>query len=105
MYNYKPRPLRSEPYKQFVKSLPCVCGCGRPSDDPHHVIDIGLGGTMGGKCSDMFIIPMARSCHNLLHKSPKNWEIRHGLQALHVLRTIEKAEASGWNWKAPGGMR
>ena len=90
----KANPTRSKAYRDFVKSLPC-CGCGAPAGDPHHIIDCGLGGTMGGKASDIHTIPLCRKCHDLLHYNVSGWEIHHGDQATHVLKTQIKAEAAG----------
>jgi len=91
---YKPNPTRSKAYRDFVKSLPC-CGCGGPSDDPHHIIDAVLGGGMGTKASDLHSLPLCRRCHNLLHHNAYEWEIQFGCQEAHVLRTQIKAEAAG----------
>jgi len=90
----KANPTRSKAYRDFVKSLPC-CGCGCPADDPHHIIDAGLGGTMGGNASDIHVLPMCRQCHTLLHKDVQEWELNHGDQCWHIIRTQIKAEAAG----------
>ena len=91
-YIFKDNPTRSKYYTDFVKSLPCY-DCGAPADDPHHVIDAGLGGKMGDTCSDLFTIPLCRTCHNKLHHDVEQWEIENDAQAVHVLRTIMQAEA------------
>lgn len=93
-YIYKQNPTRSKAYTDFVKSLDC-CSCGAPGDDPHHVVDCGLGGAMGGKASDLHTIPLCRRCHNLLHHDVEQWEVLHDAQAVHVLRTQALAEARG----------
>ncbi len=48
---------RSEEYKAYVRTLPCIV-CGGNSD-PHHEI----GGGMGIKGSDLFCIPLCREHH------------------------------------------
>ena len=93
-YLYKYKPTRSKKYINFVKSLPCVAS-NAPADWAHHVIDCGLGGVMGGKVSDLFTIPLTDAQHKLIHHNVKAWEERNGPQILHVLKTLEKAEAAG----------
>lgn len=88
------KPFRSRAYLDWVKSLEC-CGCGAPADDPHHVINAGLGGAMGSKPSDLFTIPLCRGCHTKLHESPVEWEDKHGLQWKWVALTIAEAVEEG----------
>lgn len=83
-----------EKYTQWVKSQPCCCGCGLPADDPHHIIDHGLGGT-GTKPHDIFTIPLTRKCHNELHDDVAAWEAKHGSQLFHLVRTLNKAFGIG----------
>jgi hypothetical protein len=52
---------RSESYKAYVRTLPCIV-CGNPSD-PHHEI----GGGTGLKGSDLFCIPLCRDDHQGYH--------------------------------------
>ncbi|WP_209639034.1 DUF968 domain-containing protein [Serratia sp. PL17] len=81
-------------YTQWVKSQPCCCGCKRPADDPHHIIDHGLGGT-GTKPHDIFTIPLTRECHDELHDDVDAWEAKHGSQLFHLVRTLNKAFGIG----------
>lgn len=83
-----------EKYTQWVKSQPCCCGCGRPADDPHHIVDLGLGGT-GTKPHDIFTIPLTRECHDELHEDVAAWEAKHGSQLLHLVRTLNRAFGLG----------
>ncbi|UNK26239.1 DUF968 domain-containing protein [Serratia plymuthica] len=83
-----------EKYTQWVKSQPCCCGCKRPADDPHHIIDHGLGGT-GTKPHDIFTIPLTRECHDELHDDVAAWEAKHGNQLFHLVRTLNKAFGIG----------
>ena len=83
-----------EKYTQWVKSQPCCCGCGLPADDPHHIIDHGLGGT-GTKPHDIFTIPLTRKCHNELHDDVAAWEAKYGSQLFHLVRTLNKAFGIG----------
>ncbi|ELI4382539.1 DUF968 domain-containing protein, partial [Salmonella enterica] len=66
-YMRKPKMQRLElpEYTRWVKRQPC-CGCGNASDDPHHIIDHGFGGT-GTKACDLLVIPLCRVCHDALH--------------------------------------
>ncbi|TBM25390.1 DUF968 domain-containing protein, partial [Hafnia paralvei] len=67
-----------EKYTRWVKTQKC-CGCNKPADDPHHVINHGLGG-MGTKTHDLFVLPLCRRCHDKLHKDVATWEQKHGDQ-------------------------
>ncbi|WP_433961879.1 DUF968 domain-containing protein, partial [Escherichia coli] len=52
----------NEKYTRWVKTQPCAC-CGKPADDPHHLIGHGQGG-MGTKSHDIFTLPLCREHHN-----------------------------------------
>lgn len=58
----KIKPIRSQPYLAFIRTVPCVA-CHQVSDaEPHHVqLD---GGIIGGKCSDLWTIPLCREHHD-----------------------------------------
>lgn len=59
-------PWRSPEYLAFVRSKPC-CVCGRPGpSEAHHHGPRGAKG-MGTKCSDVFVCPLDRACHNDWH--------------------------------------
>ncbi|WP_218703885.1 DUF968 domain-containing protein, partial [Escherichia coli] len=47
MLRPKRRRWVNEKYTRWVKTQPCAC-CGKPADDPHHLIGYGQGG-MGTK--------------------------------------------------------
>lgn len=87
----RPKPMywSSAAYLRWVKTQEC-CACGKPADDPHHVIGYGQG-KMGGKAHDMLVIPLCRFCHNELHADMWTWERAHGPQALHLQRTLDLA--------------
>jgi len=89
---HKENPTRSKKYMAWLKTQNCV-QCGMPADDPHHIIDCGLGG--GVKASDLHAIPMCRPHHRLLHHDVGLWEELHGRQEHHVLKTQKAAEAAG----------
>ncbi|MDQ9130327.1 DUF968 domain-containing protein [Serratia fonticola] len=80
----------SQPYLQWVKSQPCCCGCGRPADDPHHVIGYGFGGT-GTKAGDNLTMPLTRECHDELHQDVLAWEAKHGSQVVYAAQTLDRA--------------
>ncbi|UAN61561.1 DUF968 domain-containing protein [Serratia sp. JSRIV006] len=84
-----PKLVRQEDskYIKWVKTRPCS-GCGGSSDDPHHVIGHGQGGT-GTKAHDLFAIPMCRRCHTKLHEDPKAWEEEHGSQVVILFRFLD----------------
>ncbi|WP_123007599.1 DUF968 domain-containing protein, partial [Escherichia coli] len=70
--SFMKRPKRrrwvNEKYTRWVKTQPCAC-CGKPADDPHHLIGHGQGG-MGTKSHDIFTLPLCREHHNELHADP-----------------------------------
>ncbi|EAB9908227.1 DUF968 domain-containing protein [Salmonella enterica subsp. enterica] len=94
-YMRKPKMQRLElpEYTRWVKHQPC-CGCGNASDDPHHIIDHGFGGT-GTKACDLLVIPLCRVCHDMLHKNVKAWEDQNGSQLLWLARTLARATSIG----------
>ena len=86
-------------YTRWVKTQKCMT-CGNQADDPHHIIDHGLGG-MGTKADDLFVIPLCRKCHNELHAGVKDFEEKHGSQLLLLIRFLMHARNSGvLKWKA-----
>lgn len=94
-YMRKPKMQRLElpEYTRWVKRQPC-CGCGNASDDPHHIIDHGFGGT-GTRACDLLVIPLCRVCHDMLHKNVKAWEEQNGSQLLWLARTLARATGIG----------
>lgn len=65
-----------------------------PADDPHHIIDHGLGGT-GTRPHDIFTLPLTRACHTRLHDDVAAWEAKHGSQLLHLVRTLDRVFGIG----------
>lgn len=84
---------RDEKYLAWVKTQPCEC-CGRPSDDPHHLIGWGQGG-MGTKAHDSLVIPLCRQHHTELHDDPVKFERKHGTQPEMIIRVLDRAFALG----------
>ncbi len=80
-------------YLEWVKKQPCEC-CGRPSDDPHHLIGWGQGG-MATKAHDIFSIPLCRQHHTELHNDPVKFERKHGSQPAMIIRVLDRAFALG----------
>ncbi|EOM6576024.1 DUF968 domain-containing protein [Escherichia coli] len=100
-YLQRQKPQREEMpvYTRWVKTQKCMT-CGNQADDPHHIIDHGLGG-MGTKADDLFVIPLCRKCHNELHAGVKDFEEKHGSQLLLLIRFLMLARNSGvLKWKA-----
>ncbi len=93
MLRPKRRRYENAKYTQWVKRQPC-CGCGNGSDDPHHITGNGFGG-MATKAHDMFVIPLCRRCHDSLHADTQAWESEHGTQEFLVLKTLDRALATG----------
>lgn len=90
---FKIKPVKSQAYLDYVKSLPS-CISGRPSDDAHHIKGRGYGGT--SKCSDLFTIPLTREEHTILHNMGwQSWEAEFGSQLHYCLKTIEQAVRDG----------
>lgn len=89
----KPLYWSSRAYLQWLKTQDCCC-CGKPSDDPHHVIGYGQG-KMGGKAHDLLAIPLCRICHNELHADMWTWERAHGPQSLFLQKTLDRALKMG----------
>ncbi|UAL57464.1 DUF968 domain-containing protein [Edwardsiella tarda] len=85
----------SEKYTRWVKTQPC-CGCGNPADDPHHIINSGLGlGGIGTKTHDLFVIPLCRRCHDELHRDVSAWERQHGSQVKLLVQFLNRALGIG----------
>ena len=100
-YLQRQKPQREEMpvYTRWVKTQKCMT-CGNQADDPHHIIDHGLGG-MGTKADDLFVITLCRKCHNELHAGVKDFEEKHGSQLLLLIRFLMHARNSGvLKWKA-----
>ncbi|MCT6990696.1 DUF968 domain-containing protein, partial [Salmonella enterica] len=70
------------------------CGCGKTADDPHHIIGHGFGGT-GTKACDLLVIPLCRVCHEALHADTRGWEEQNGSQLLWLARTLARATGTG----------
>ena len=94
-YMRRPKMIRLElpEYTLWVKRQPC-CGCGEPSDDPHHIINHGFGGTATKAC-DLLVIPLCRRCHSRLHDNVSKWEEQNGSQLLWLARTLSRASGIG----------
>ncbi len=90
----KPNPTRNNKYLDFIRTLPSVVS-NQTGCVAHHVISCGMGGRVGTKVSDLHTFPLTPEEHSVLHVDVNSWEICYGQQALHVLKTQEKAEAAG----------
>ena len=93
MLRPKRRRWVNEKYTRWVKTQPCAC-CGKPADDPHHLIGHGQGG-MGTKSHDIFTLPLCREHHNELHADPLAFEEKHGSQVDLIFRFLDHAFATG----------
>jgi hypothetical protein len=93
MLRPKRRRWENKPYTDWVKTRPCS-GCGRPADDPHHIIGNGMGGT-ATKTHDLFVIPLCRACHDKLHADVAAFEREHGTQLELLFRFLDWALGVG----------
>ena len=93
MLRPKRRRWVNEKYTRWAKAQLCVC-CGKPADDPHHLIGYGQGG-MGTKAHDLFVIPLCRAHHDELHADQAAFEAKYGSQPELALKTIDRALAFG----------
>ncbi|EEW8223037.1 DUF968 domain-containing protein, partial [Escherichia coli] len=93
MLRPKRRRWVNEKYTRWVKTQPCAC-CGKPADDPHHLIGHGQGG-MGTKAHDLFVLPLCRKHHDELHADTVTFEEKYGSQLELIFRFIDRALAIG----------
>ncbi len=90
----KQKPYRNKKYLEWIRSLPC-CVTGRTDNViAHHAINCGLGGSTGGKASDLLAMPLNTEVHAELHHDPLEFESMHDQKKL-ALQTIEKAVNAG----------
>ncbi|MGT6329409.1 DUF968 domain-containing protein [Escherichia coli] len=90
---YGIRLTANQAYTRWVKTQPCAC-CGKPADDPHHLIGHGQGG-MGTKAHDLFVLPLCRKHHDELHADTVAFEEKYGSQLELIFRFIDRALAIG----------
>lgn len=69
----KVRRFESSKYLAAIRKLPCA-HCGASGCDAHHLIGVGVGGAIGSKASDLFAVPLCRTCHTELHREPHEWQ-------------------------------
>lgn len=93
MLRPKRRRWECEKFTRWVKTQPCEC-CRRPADDPHHIISHGMGG-MATKAHDLFVIPLCRAHHDMVHERTKEFEAKYGSQVDLWFRFIDRALAVG----------
>ncbi len=62
----KPKTLRSEPYKTFIREYPCI-KCGNPNTVAAHFVVIPGQKGWSQKVCDYWCIPLCDKCHKLLH--------------------------------------
>lgn len=99
MLRPKRRRWVNEKYTRWVKTQPCAC-CGKPADDPHHLIGHGQGG-MGTKAHDLFVLPLCRKHHDELHADTVTFEEKYGsqLELIFVLSIVRWQLAYWRKWR------
>lgn len=97
----KPQTMRSEKYKKFIRSMPCIV-CGRtPSEHSHEPLN---GHGMGCKGPDNESLPLCYECHrtgkrNRHNTAPDRFYGNHGIDwRYHVTVYQELFKV----WKQPG---
>lgn len=86
----KNKPFRSEKYKKWIRTQPC-CNCGSIGVDPHHLTGMGNMGGMGTTAPDTMIMPLCRTCHDMMHLHPEMWTDQWEM----IARTLDKAFLGG----------
>lgn len=77
-------------WKAFVKTLPC-CHCRAQGVDPHHMIGVDAMGATGMTNSDLALMPLCRTCHDLVHAdSGQGWP-----QMRWVIETLDAGVLAG----------
>jgi len=80
----KEKTFKSEKYKQYIRSLPCII-CDYPCSEPHHVRNANNSGT-GKKPSDFWCVPLCKLHHaEFHHYGKKTFYDRHGIDIYEVL--------------------
>jgi hypothetical protein len=79
-------PERNEPYKAWVRTLPCCCGCGRGPSEAAHT---GSDGGQSQKASDFTCVPLYWECHREYHQIGKRaFEIKHQVSFAQLVRGL-----------------
>ncbi len=83
-------PPRSEKYKSWIKTLPCIV-CGRYGCDPAHTKVIDYAG-MSQKTSDFSCIPLCRPCHDTYHAYGREteWAAHVGKDILAIVTDLQQ---------------
>ena len=83
------KPYRSQDYLDYIRQQVCVfCSHGPPSE-PHHISWVD-GGTMGGKPSDLFTIPVCRVCHDGFHRWAKEFKFDREFVLREMVKLLAK---------------
>ena len=92
---FKDNPYRDEAYRKWVAGLPCAaCGIENDTIVGHHLIGVGQG-TMGGKASDLDLMPLCYEHHDEIHRAM----IAPEIQYKWIAETLQKAIKEGFNFK------
>ncbi len=80
--------FKSTDYVMHIKEQPFCCSCMKTKPvDPHHVINIGMGGNRKKESVKHFsCIPLCRKCHREYHDlGKKRWEEKNDLNAFELV--------------------
>ena len=95
MLGQKIKPYRDKKYREYVASLPCsVYGVSDDTVVGHHLINVGQG-CMGGKASDLDLMPMSFKAHDEMHRGL----IEPDLQYKWIAETLSQAIRDGYEFK------
>ena len=78
-------------YKEWVRTLPCPCGCNRPVEFQHLKHTLHMSGTKL-KAPDILGHPACRNLHHNIHAMPKFYD---KLQVIWIFETLARAVAVG----------
>lgn len=90
----EPRPGDSKAHLRWLKTLSCVV-CGRPADDPHHLLGNmdGQPKGMSRKNEDRYALPVCRRDHDTAHAAGDDeaWFTAQGIDARSVAAALWRA--------------
>ena len=74
-------PVRSEDYKRWIRSWPCLVCATRRNIEASHTGAHGI----GQKSSDLQTVPLCKEHHNELHQGVQEFQERHQIELADVV--------------------